>query len=119
VILEEPGLSPDYMSLRRLLQHLFPSGDTTPLRDRIDGLEVAMRRLEEEWTEVYGKFRTMQLRIAKQVQRLDADSSQHEEPQGAEGGESGSAPLSNLSPRAREVQRQILARRARGQNGGE
>jgi hypothetical protein len=119
VILEEPGLSPDYMSLRRLLQHLFPSGDTTPLRDRIDGLEVAMRRLEEEWTEVYGKFRTMQLRIAKQVQRLDADSS-HEEPQGAGGGESAvQASLSNLSPRAREVQRQILARRARGQNGGE
>ena len=119
MILEEPGLSPDYMSLRRLLQHLFQPKDTTNIRDRVDAIEVAMRRLEEEWTEVYGKFRTMQLRIAKQVQRLDADSS-HEEPQGAEGGESSGGPvLSNLSPRAREVQKQILQRRARGQNGGE
>jgi hypothetical protein len=107
------------MSLRRVLQRLFPEKDTTNLRDRVDAIEVSMRRLEEEWSEVYGKFRTMQLRISKQVQRLDENSSP-EEPQGAERGESASTPtLSNLSPRAREVQKQIMQRRARGQNGGE
>jgi hypothetical protein len=108
------------MSIRSLLQRLFEPGDTTNLRERVELLEVAMRRQEEEWTEVYGKFRTLQLRVAKHVQRLDKDSS-HEEPQGAEGEESAAGTMfSTLSPRAREIQRQVLERRARrGQNGGE
>ena len=76
-----------------------------------------MRRLEEEWTEVYHKFRTLQLRISKQVQRLDKVSST-EEPQraGSDGNEvPPSGPLfSSLSPRAQELQKQILERRRRG-----
>jgi hypothetical protein len=112
------------MSLRSLLQRLFEAEDTTNLRERVEVLELAMRRQEEEWTEVYGKFRTLQLRVAKHVQRLDKDSSQ-EEPQGAgEEDTSGSSEagrmFSSLSPRAREIQKKILERRARGQtNGGE
>lgn len=105
------------MSLRRVLQHLFEPKDTTNLRDRVDAIEVAMRRLEEEWTEVYGKFRTMQLRIAKQVQRLEENSSQ-EEPQPGGGEATDGSPFASLSPRAREIQNRILARR-RGQNGGD
>jgi hypothetical protein len=98
--------------------------DTKPLRDRIDDLERAFRRMEEDWTEVYNKFRTLQMRVAKQVQRLDADSSS-EEPQRAESdGANGAALLrstprfSSLSPRQQEIQRQILARRQVAKEGG-
>jgi hypothetical protein len=111
------------MSLRSLLQRLFEPADTTNLRERVEAIEIGWRRLQEEWTEVYNKFRTLQLRVAKQVQRLDKDSSQ-EEPQGAESDATqlvdatlpGGGTL--LSPRAREVQKQILQRRARGQQTG-
>ncbi len=80
-----------------------------------------MRRLEEDWTETYGKFRLLQMRTAKQVQRLEDSSS--EEPQRVEsdGGESrGDAgpTLSSLSPRAQLIQKQILERRARMAKGG-
>jgi predicted nucleic acid-binding Zn-ribbon protein len=79
--------------------------------ERLERLEKGMRRLEEEWTEVYHKFRVLQMRVAKQVQRLDANSS-HEEPQKAEGdGQSGA---SSLSPRMQRIQEQILERRRRG-----
>ena len=86
-----------------------------------------MRRLEEEWTEVYHKFRTLQLRVSKQVQRLDANSSQ-EEPQGAgsDGRQTSSDGLPgapSLSPRLARIQEQILERRRRGapvaKEGGE
>jgi len=106
------------MSIRLLLQRLFEPKDTTNIRDRVDGMEVAMRRLEEEWTEVYGKFRTMQLRIAKQVQRLDEASPQGE-PQGAEGEADQGTRFTSLSPRAQKIQNEILARRGRRNGGGE
>ena len=97
--------------------------DTT---ERLERLEKGMRRLEEEWTEVYHKFRVLQMRVAKQVQRLDANSS-HEEPQRAEGdadGKGGLSPLStSLSPRVQRIQNEILERRRRGapvvKEGGE
>ncbi len=79
-----------------------------------------MRRQEEEWTEVYGKFRTLQLRVAKHVQRLEKDSSQ-EEPQGEGGEQPGGLtglPGVSLSPRAREIQKRILERRGRTTGGG-
>jgi len=86
--------------------------DTT---ERLERLEKGMRRLEEEWTEVYHKFRVLQMRVAKQVQRLDANSS-HEEPQKVEG--DGAAPrASSLSPRMQRIQEQILERRRRAPAG--
>ncbi len=89
---------------------------------RLEKLEHDMRRFDEEWSEVYHKFRTLQLRVSKQVQRLDKVSST-EEPQraGSDGNETppGGPLFSSLSPRAQELQKQILARRARGQTGGE
>ncbi len=104
------------MSLRSLLQRLFESEDTTNLRERVEAIEIGWRRLQEEWTEVYNKFRTLQLRVAKQVQRLDKDSSQ-EEPHGAGSevdGDSAGTSLTTLSPRLRQIQQQILERRRRG-----
>jgi DNA anti-recombination protein RmuC len=95
------------------LRRLFESQDTAEIHERLEKLEKTIRNLEVEWTEVYNKFRTLQMRVAKQVQRLDANSSQ-EEPQGAEGEEinqpSGLG-LSSLSPRQRQIQREIMARR--------
>ncbi len=93
-----------------------PVEDTTPLRQRLDQFEVRIRRVEEDWTEVYNKFRTLQMRIAKQVQRLDANSS-HEEPQKAEGDEVVRT-TSSLSPRMQRIQEQILERRRRGTPAG-
>jgi predicted nucleic acid-binding Zn-ribbon protein len=94
--------------------------DTT---ERFERVEKAMRRLEEEWSDVYHKFRVLQMRVAKQVQRLDANSSQ-EEPQGAEGdGAAARSTASSLSPRLQRIQNEILERRRRGtpvaKEGGE
>jgi len=47
--------------------------DTT---ERIESLEKRMKRLEEDWTEVYGKFRTLQMRVAKQAQRAEQASAE-------------------------------------------
>src|SRR5258708_35795840 len=106
------------MSLRSLLQRLFESEDTTNLRERVEAMQIGCRGLQEEWTEVYNKFRTLQLRVAKQVQRLDKDSSQAE-PHGA-GCDVGDGQeittLTTLSPRLRQIQQQILQRRRRSQS---
>jgi len=94
------------------------------LEETVERLEKSLKNLEIEWSETYDKFRLLNMRVAKRVQRLDADSS-HEEPQSAEGEENSplgtTAPMfSTLSPRLRKIQEQILARR-RGQvqQGGE
>src|SRR5882762_5816666 len=75
-----------------------------------------IRQLAEEWTYVYHKFRVLQMRVAKQVQRLDASSSQ----EGGKGDgetqlvDSGlSAAGSSLSPRMQRIQKDILERRQR------
>ena len=89
-----------------------PVEDTT---ERLERLEKGMRRLEEEWTEVYHKFRVLQMRVAKQVQRLDKNSSQ-EEPQAEGDGVVRTA--SSLSPRMQKIQEEILERRRRGAPAG-
>jgi DNA anti-recombination protein RmuC len=106
---------------RGILKRLFQSEDTSELHARLDAIEKRMRSVEEDWTEVYNKFRTLQMRVAKQVQRLDANSSQ-EEPQGAEGDENGDVTtptISSLSPRQQKLQREIMARRRAAAPGGE
>src|SRR5258708_1944531 len=99
---------------------IFGLQDAEETRERVEELRVQMRRLDEEWTDVYNKFRVLQMRVAKQVQRLDEHSSQ-EEPQGAESdGNDGAADVPTLpllSPRHQTLQRQIMARRNR--KGGE
>jgi hypothetical protein len=90
----------------------------TGIEERLERGEKAMRRLQEEWTEVYHRFRVLQMRVAKQVQRLDANSSQ-EEPQGAgsdgrQTSSDGVPGASSLSPRLQRIQEQILERRRRG-----
>jgi hypothetical protein len=108
------------MSIRTLLQHFFEPDDTKDLRTKVESIEKRMREMDDEWTDVYDKFRSLHMRVARRVQRLDENSSQ-EEPQG-DGGEQPDegGPLMglSLSPRAREIQKQILARRARGAQGG-
>jgi len=94
---------------------IFGLEDAEETREKVENLRVEMRRLNEEWTDVYNKFRVMQMRVAKQVQRLDANSSQ-EEPQGAEsdGGATRVQSASSLSPRLQRIQNEILERRRRG-----
>jgi predicted nucleic acid-binding Zn-ribbon protein len=86
------------------------------LEETVERLEKSLKNLEIEWSETYDKFRLLNMRVAKRVERLDKDSSQ-EEPQGVEGEETdaGVSPMfPTLSPRAREIQKQILARRNKG-----
>ncbi len=92
---------------------IFGLEDAEDIRAKVEDLRIEMRRLQEEWTDVYNKFRVMQMRVAKQVQRLDANSST-EEPQRAGSDGNGPPSFSSLSPRAQELQKQILERRARG-----
>jgi len=93
-----------------------PVEDTKPMWERLKEFELRIRRVEEDWTEVYNKFRTLQMRVAKQVQRLDANSSQ----EGGKGDgetqlvDSGlSAAGSSLSPRMQRIQKEIMERRQR------
>ncbi len=92
----------------RLFKLLFGAKDKEDTGERLDRLETEWRRMQEEWTDVYAKFRLMHMRVAKQVQRLP-DSSE-EEPQRAEGDASATSATS-LSPRLQRIQEQILARR--------
>ena len=96
----------------RLFKLLFGTKDTPDTGQRLEDLEKAFRRLQEEWTDVYAKFRTMQMRVAKQVQRLDEPSKEGPAQEGREDGEVGGA--SSLSPRMQAIQNGILARRSRG-----
>jgi len=91
---------------------LFGKNNLEDTNERLELLEKAMRRMEEEWTDVYSKFRTLQMRVAKQAQRLD----QAPERGDTQPVESDDPPLSSLSPRAQLIQNQILARRRA--NGG-
>jgi hypothetical protein len=94
-----------------LFRRLFSRKDPVDTPERLELLEKQMRRLEEEWTDVYAKFRVMQMRVAKQVQRLPESS--EEEPQAGErtsDGEVGRL-TSSLSPRLQKIQNDILARR--------
>lgn len=69
-------------------------------------------RLEEEWTDVYGRFRRLQMRTAKQVQRLES-SPEEGGPQPVESADDQQGTPLALSARQREVQLQVLARRNR------
>jgi chromosome segregation ATPase len=111
-----------------LLKRLFEPHDTEETEERLERLEKKMldnqsewRRLQEEWTDVYGKFRRLHMRVAKQIERLPDDESSQEEPQ-PEGEDGIIAGPSSLSPRLRKIQQEILARRQRAgvpMKGGE
>src|SRR5260221_12139967 len=95
----------------RFLKALLAEKAPRSTQERLDSFEVRVRRLEEDWTDVYAKFRTLQMRTAKQVQRLEDSSS--EEPQRAESDATdGTAVMgprhSSLCPRAQWIQKQIL-----------
>jgi hypothetical protein len=100
----------------KLFKLLFGAKDEETTSERLDRLETEMRRLQEEWTDVYAKFRLMHMRVAKQVQRLPESS--EEEPQREERDNGTSSPTS-LSPRLQKIQLEILARRGNRTKGGE
>jgi len=97
------------------IARLFSKNNLEDTNERLELLEKAMRRLEEEWTDVYSKFRTLQMRVAKQAQRIER-APERGDTQPVEREESGAAAISSLSPRAQLIQKQILERRR--QNGG-
>jgi len=107
--LELAGLLSNF-TMKNPFRRLFTPKDTRGTDEKLKDLEDRVRRVEEEWTEVYGKFRTLQMRVAKQVQRLDESS--QEEPQREESAGQ-VAPGSTLSPRLAKIQQQILERRNR------
>ncbi len=92
--------------------------DTT---ERLERLEKQVKMLEIEWNETYDKFRQLHMRVAKRVQRLDQAEADEAAGNGAGEGEvagvGGMTGASNLSPRARIIQQQILERRNRLQKG--
>ncbi len=94
------------------IARLFSKNNLEDTNERIELLEKAMRRLEEEWTDVYSKFRTLQMRVAKQAQRIE-QAPERGDTQPVEREESS---VSSLSPRAQLIQKQIFERRR--QSGG-
>jgi hypothetical protein len=91
---------------------MWPFKSKTPPEDteaRLERLEKAMRSMEVDWTETYGKFRTLQMRVAKQVQRSERSPEAGDtQPEGE------NVVPSTLSPKARLIAAQVLARRANG-----
>jgi Sec-independent protein translocase protein TatA len=98
----------------RLFKLLFGTKDTPETGERLDDLEKQFRRLQEEWTDVYAKFRTMQMRVAKQVQRQNESPDGEPQAGGGEEKEITTGTTSSLSPRLQKIQNEILARRRRG-----
>lgn len=98
---------------RGIWKRLFGEKPPEDWTETFETLERRIRRLEEEWTDVYHKFRQLHMRVAKQVQRLDqapeTENTQREE--GDETNPSGNGP--SLSERHRKLQEQILTRRNR------
>jgi polyhydroxyalkanoate synthesis regulator phasin len=101
----------------RWFKRVFERKDTTELLERVEELARQFRRLEEEWTDVYSKFRVMQMRVAKQVQRLDESSQEEPQQEGGEGAEV-QGRITSLSPRMQKIQNEILARRGRAVANG-
>lgn len=83
--------------------------------ERVAKLERAYRELELDWNNTYDKLRTMMARIAKRAEFVQ----NHERPQDPEGSDlptdSSVSPLwSKLTPRQKQIQQQVLQRRANG-----
>jgi hypothetical protein len=84
------------------------------LRRDVDELKAEMKVMRDEWEDWFDRFKRLHARIARRQQR-DEQSLEREAAQ--PGGEQ-ETPISSLSPRAQQVQREILAARNRGRNGG-
>jgi hypothetical protein len=86
------------------------------LRQDVDEMRKQMRVMEDEWQDWFDRFKRLHARIARRQQRDEqAPSGEDTQP----GGERG-APMSTLSPRAQQIQREILAERMRRKpNGGQ
>jgi len=95
----------------KLFKLLFGAKDEETTSERLDRLETEMRRLQEEWTDVYAKFRLMHMRVAKQVQRLPESSEEEPQREEREGQRESNLPGLSLSPRLQKIQQEILARR--------
>ncbi|SRR6266852_5382862 len=87
------------------------------LRQDVDALKHSVKKLDEEWSDYYDRFRRLLAKMAKRDERAN-DLLREEEPQPA-GGDGARAP--SLSARQREINERILARRNRGvvKEGGE
>jgi len=95
--------------------------DPLTLEETKRNLESRMKSIEGEWDDTYERFRLLYARLSKRVKQLD-QAPEGEDPQAAESDNvvpsaDGVAGLS-LSPRARQIQNQILERRNRIQKGG-
>ena len=84
------------------------------LRRDVDDLKKEMAVMRDEWEDWFDRFKRLHARIARRQQR-DEQSLEREDTQPGEG-----APTmaTTLSPRAQQVQREILAARQKRMNGG-
>ena len=95
------------------------------LEEKLERIEHAFKQLQVEWTETYDKFRQLHWRVAKRAKQLEentADAAESPTSPPGDQGFSGAdvAHPSSLTPRQRELQLQILARRNRTmEKGGE
>jgi len=86
------------------------------LRQDVDAMRAEMRVMRDEWEDWFDRFKRLHARIARRQAR-DEQALEREAAQ--PGGESDQR-ISTLSPRAQQIQREILAARNRGKtNGGE
>jgi len=85
------------------------------LRQDVDELRADWEKVKYEWEEWFERFKRLHAKIARRQQRDEQLAPSGEDTQPV--GELGS--MSTLSPRARQIQAEILAQRNRGKpNGG-
>jgi len=85
------------------------------LRQDVDELRADWEKVKYEWEEWFERFKRLHAKIARRQQRDEqAPSGEDTQPGGGSIGD-----ISTLSPRARQIQAEILAQRNRGKlNGG-
>lgn len=88
------------------------------LSAEVETLKRDMRNLRLDWETTYEKIRTLMARLAKRADKLDTPASPGTEGEGETAIESPLSPtFSRLTPRQKQIQLQIMQRRA-GLNGG-
>lgn len=87
------------------------TGRVEKLEDRVQTLERELQGARLDWLDVYGKAKKLFGRIAKAQDRAEAAETEAATAETAASGANGSPVLTTLSPRARLIQQQILARR--------
>lgn len=83
------------------------------LEESLERIERAFKTLQLEWDNTYEKFRQLNMRISKRVQKMEQLEEASDAVPTPESNSNGGQPTSGLSPAAVRAQMSVIARRKR------